>query len=63
MRDLKVGDKIHAQGITCKIAEIIYQEPWDWRNAYYIEFRDAKGICRSWEQNFDGGYAELRGEN
>ena len=54
MRDLKPGDVVHA--------EIAWQEPWDWREAYYLEFRDANGIYRCWKQNFDGGYAELKGE-
>ena len=62
MRDLKPGDVVHVQGIVCEIAEIAWQEPWDWREAYYLEFRDTNGIYRSWKQNFDGGYAELRGE-
>lgn len=62
MRDLKPGDVVHVQGIVCEIAEIAWQEPWDWREAYYLEFRDTNGIYRSWKQNFDGGYAELKGE-
>ena len=62
MRDLKPGDVVHVQGIVCEIAEIAWQEPWDWREAYYLEFRDTNGIYRSWKQNFDGGYAELNGE-
>lgn len=56
MRDLKPGDVVHVQGIVCEIAEIAWQEPWDWREAYYLEFRDANGIYRSWKQNFDGGF-------
>lgn len=63
MRDLKPGDVVHVQGIVCEIAEIAWQEPWDWREAYYLEFRDTNGIYRSWKQNFDGGYAELKGES
>ena len=55
MRDLKPGDIVHVQGIICEIAEIAWQEP-------YLEFRDTNGIYRSWKQNFDGGYAELKGE-
>ena len=62
MRDLKPGDVVHVQGIVCEIAEIAWLEPWDWREAYYLEFRDTNGIYRSWKQNFDGGYAELKGE-
>lgn len=62
MRDLKPGDIVHVQWIVCEIAEIAWQEPWDWRKAYYLEFRDTNGIYRSWKQNFDGGYAELKGE-
>ena len=44
MRDLKPGDVVHVQGIVCEIAEIAWQEPWDWREAYYLEFRDANRI-------------------
>lgn len=58
MRELRVGDIIHVQGITCTIAEIAWQEPWDWYNAYHTEFRDTNGVYRSWKQNIDGGYAE-----
>ena len=25
-------------------------------------FYDTNGVYRSWKQNFDGGYAELKGE-
>ena len=62
MRQLRVGDVVHVQGIICEIAEIFVQEPWEWRNAYYVEFRDTDGNYRSWKQNFDGGYAELKGD-
>lgn len=60
MRDLRPGDIIHCGGITCEVKKIIDQEPWNWRNAYYIEFWDTNGIYRSWKQNFDDGYAELK---
>jgi hypothetical protein len=33
------------------------------RKAYYLEFRDTNGVYRSWKQNFDGGYAELKGDD
>lgn len=59
MRQLREGDKIHCKGITCTIAEIAWQEPWSWREAYYLEFTDTNGIYRSWKQNMDGGEAEL----
>ena len=62
MRQLKPGDIIHCQGIVCKIKEITFQEPWEWRDAYYLEFEDTNGVYRSWKQNHDGGYAELIGE-
>jgi len=62
MRDLRVGDIVHVQGITCTIKEIAWQEPWRWRNSYYLEFTDTKGVYRSWKQEFDGGYVELKGE-
>lgn len=60
MRDLRPGDVIHCKGIACEIKEITYQEPWEWREAYYLEFRDTDGNYRSWKQNFDGGYAVLK---
>lgn len=65
-RQLKVGDKVQfpievgmfcITDFTCVIAEIIYQEPWEWREAYYIEFIDTNGSYRFWKQNFDGGKA------
>lgn len=56
-RDLIVGDTIKCQGITATIAEIGFQEPWEWREAWYLEFTDTRGIYRSWKQNFDGGKA------
>lgn len=62
MRDLKVGDIIHCQGLIVEIAKINYQEPWEWRKSYYIEFYDTDGHIRSWKQEYDGGYAELKGE-
>lgn len=62
MRQLRIGDVVHCKGIVYEIAEIKYQEPWEWREAYYIEFTDTNGNYRSWKQNFDGGWAELKGE-
>lgn len=70
-RQLEVGDKIMCPvqfgmgtitDFTCEIGEIIYQEPWEWRNAYYLEFRDTNGTYRSWKQNIDGGQAILKEE-
>lgn len=70
MRDLRPGDKIQCpmtvgritiSDYTVEIAEIIYQEPWSWREAYYLEFIDTKGNYHSWKQNFDGGKAILAG--
>ena len=63
MRDLRPGDVVHCQGIICTIKEIAWQEPWEMRKAYYLEFRDTNGVYRSWKQNFDGGYAELKGDD
>ena len=63
MRDLRPGDVIHCQGITCTIKEIAWQEPWELRKAYYLEFHDTNGVYRSWKQTFDGGYVELKGED
>lgn len=59
MRDLRPGDVVHCQGIVCTIKEIAWQEPWEWREAYYLEFRDTNGVYRSWKQNYDGGFADL----
>ena len=56
-RQLEVGDIIKCQGITARIAEIAFQEPWQWRNSYYLEFRDTNGEYRSWKQEYDGGTA------
>ena len=60
MRNLKPGDVVHCKGITCEIKEISFQEPWEWREAYCLEFYDTNGIYRSWKQSIDGGYAELK---
>lgn len=59
MRDLRPGDRIHCQGIVCTIKEIAWQEQWEWREAYYLEFRDTNGVYRLWKQNYNGGYADL----
>ena len=59
MRDLRPGDVVHCQGIVCTIKEIVWQEPWEWREAYYLEFRVTNGVYRSWKQNYDGGFADL----
>ena len=56
-RQLKVGDTIKCAGITATIAEISFQEPWEWRQAWYIEFTDTDGNYRNWRQNDDGGKA------
>ena len=56
-RQLEVGDTIRCQGITATIADITFQEPWEWREAYYLEFTDTNGVYRSWKQNYDGGKA------
>lgn len=63
VRDLRPGDVVYCQGIACTIKEIVWQEPWEMRKAYYLEFRDINGVYRSWKQNFDGGYAELKGDD
>lgn len=59
---LEPGDKICCKGITCTIAEITFQEPWEWRKAFYTEFRDTNGVYRSWKQNVDGGYVIAKSE-
>ena len=63
VRDLRPGDVVYCQGIACTIKEIVWQEPWEMRKAYYLEFRDTNGVYRSRKQNFDGGYAELKGDD
>ena len=63
VRDLRPGDVVYCQGIACIIKEIVWQEPWEMRKAYCLEFLDTNGIYRSWKQNFDGGYAELNGDD
>ena len=45
--------------MTVSIKDIAWQEPWEWRKAYYLEFRDTNGVYRSWKQNYDGGFADL----
>lgn len=56
-RQLEIGDTIKCQGIRATIASITFQEPWEWREAYYLEFTDTNGVYRSWKQNCDGGKA------
>lgn len=56
-RQLEVGDTIRCMGEVATIAEIAFQEPWEWRESYYLEFTDTNGIYRSWKQEFDGGRA------
>ena len=56
-RQLQIGDTIICQGIRATIKEIAFQEPWSWRNSWYLEFKDTNGGYRSWKQLWDGGYA------
>lgn len=56
-RQLEVGDTIVCMGIKATIAEIAFQEPWEWRESYYLEFKDTNGVYRSWKQEYDGGAA------
>lgn len=69
MRQLEVGDMIVCPinvglvtitDATFEIGEILYQEPWEWRESYYIEFRDTNGKYHSWKQKQDGGRAILK---
>lgn len=62
MRDLRPGDKIFCQGLEVTIKEIAWQEPWEMRKSYYLEFWDTAGTYRSWKQGIDGGYAVLAPE-
>ena len=56
-RQLEIGDTIVCMGIKATIAEIAFQEPWEWRESWYLEFTDTNGNYRSWKQEFDGGKA------
>ena len=56
-RQLRVGDTVKVHGISATIASITFQEPWEWRNAWYLEFTDTKGNYINWKQNCDGGTA------
>ena len=56
-RQLEVGDVIVCNGERVIIAGITFQEPWEWRESYYLEFKDTDGNYRSWKQIFDGGRA------
>lgn len=55
--DLEPGDIVICEGIKATIKEIPWQEPWSWRDSYYLEFRDTNGVYRSWKQEYDGGSA------
>lgn len=63
MRQLVEGDKIFCAGHKVTIKQIAFQEPWEWRNAWYLEFTDTNGVYRSWKQNFDGGIAFDKDDN
>ena len=56
-RQLRVGDTVKVMGIKATIASIAFQEPWEWREAWYLEFTDTNGVYRSWKQDIDGGKA------
>lgn len=56
IHEVEVGDKIHAQGCTFEVAEILSQDDWGDRDGIYIEFRDPKGNYHYWKQGCDGGY-------
>ena len=56
-RQLEVGDVVKCQGIKAEIAHIEWQEPWEWRESWYLEFTDTRGVYRSWKQMYDGGKA------
>lgn len=69
-RQLRPGDKIivpvdcgrFSVETTFTICEIKYQEPYEWRNAYYVDFIDENGRFHQWQQLYDGGRAVLIGE-
>lgn len=61
--DLQKGDVIKCQGITCTIDTIAFQEPWSYRDSYYLEFTDTDGVYRSWKQKYDGGDAYRKEED
>lgn len=56
-RQLKANDTVICGNVKATIREITFQEPWEWRRSYYLEFTDTNGIYRSWKQQYDGGYA------
>lgn len=59
MKTAKIGDKIHAMGITVTISEILYQEYWfdHWtgKESWDIELKDENGYYRHWKSELDGG--------
>jgi len=57
MRQLIPGDTVICHGIKATIKEIAFQEPWEWRKSWYLEFTDTNGVYRSWKQQYDGGTA------
>ena len=59
MKTAKIGDKIHAMGITVTISAILFQEYWfdHWEGKEYwdIELKDEHGNYRHWRNYLDGG--------
>jgi hypothetical protein len=58
---IEKGDKIHAQGLTFEVSEILFQDYFDHddfgRPDYFdIEFKDPKGGYHHWKSGLDGGY-------
>lgn len=64
-RELKHGDRVSALGITCTIADVLYQDHFGDRPdapgsdcwGYDVEFTDTHGAYHHWKQNQDGGSA------
>lgn len=56
MKEAKPGDQISACGKLVTIAKILYQEYWETRDLWDIEFIDTKGNYRHWKQSYDGGH-------
>ena len=56
-REIEVGDKIHAQGYTFEVAEILSQSDWGKGDGgLYVEFEDPNGNYHYWKEGHDGGY-------
>lgn len=55
MREARPGDQIKACGEFVTIKKILYQDYWESKDLWDIEFIDSKGNYRHWKQSYDGG--------